>query len=86
MEKLKLLSYKTIDNELAKKIVRCYDIVNSSPMHTSLNVNHLEKNISDSIAELTDAIDDKNLELAGRLVDQIICLVQERNLKLKMNI
>ena len=85
-ERLKSLSYKTHDKELARRIEKCYDIVNSSPTHTSLNVNHLEKNISNSIAELADAIDDKNLELAGRLVEQIICLVQERNLKLKMSI
>ena len=85
-ERLKLLSYKTQDRELTRRIEKCYDIVNSSPIHSSINVNHLEKNISNSISELADAIDDKNLELAGRLVEQIICLVQERNLKLKMNI
>ena len=85
-ERLKLLSYKTQDRELTRRIEKCYDIVNSSPIHSSINVNHLEKNISNSISELADAIDDKNLELAGRLIEQITCLVQERNLKLKMNI
>ena len=78
--KLKLLSGKTSDSQVSKKIDKAFDIINASPLKSNNSVVDVEKSVIDKISELETATLD---ETALPLIEKIIELANERNSRLQ---
>lgn len=78
--KLKLLSSKSSNSQVSKKIDKAFDLINASPLKSNNSVVDVEKSVIDKISELETATLD---ETALPLIEKIIELANERNSRLQ---
>lgn len=78
--KLKLLSGKTSNSQVSKKIDKAFDIINTSPLKSDASVANIEQSIFDKISELESKMLDTN-DLS--LIDEIIKMANARNSSLQ---
>lgn len=75
----------TSDRQLYRKVEQCYEELSSSPTHSNATVSVIERNISDTIKDLEDAIYSGNTRCIDDLTSQIMRSIRERNRTLKIN-
>lgn len=75
----------TSNRQLYRKIEQCYEEISSSPTHSNASVSVIERNISDTIKDLEDAIYSGNTQYIDELTSQIMRSIRERNRTLKIN-
>lgn len=75
----KFIMDSTSDAELRRKIEKIYDLIHSSPSRSTPSVTDIENNVMMMIGDLAIAVDDNNVEDAGKLVRKIQFAMDERN-------
>ncbi len=75
----------TSDQQLYRKVEQCYEELSSSPTHSNASVSAIERNISDTIKDLEDAVYNNNLQYVYDLINQIMQSIKERNRTIKIN-
>jgi hypothetical protein len=80
---IKLLLNETTDISTRKKIEKLYDTLNASPVKSHKEVDQIEARILIVINELSDAVHSINIDSPSKLAEDIISLINERNMKLK---
>jgi hypothetical protein len=81
--KISLLLNELADISIRKKIEKLYDTLNTSPVKSHNEVSQIETQILKVINELSNAVHSINTDSTSKLVDNIIVLINERNMKLK---
>lgn len=77
--KAKFIMDSTSDAELRRKIEKIYDLIHSSPSRSNPSVTDIENNVMMMIGDLAIAVEDGNVEDAGKLVRKIQFAMDERN-------
>jgi hypothetical protein len=84
--KIGLLLNEIVDISTRKKIEKLYDILNASPVKSCKEVYRIEAQIVKIINELSNAVHSSNNDSTSKLIEDIISLMNERNMKLKGSI
>ncbi len=77
--KVKMLRDRVYDIEIAKQMDLLYNTIASSPIKSSREVQDLEFRMLSQLADLEDAVDDKNYEEVNKIATKLLRGVQERN-------
>ena len=72
------------DNSIRKKAEKAYDLIHSSQVKSSFNVQSIEQDVINEIQNLEKALKQNNFENAQLIVDKICNLANERNRQLKL--
>lgn len=81
--KLQGIAHSIDDNQLKKQIEKLYDIVNSSPTKSKIEVRDYEVSVMDSIESLEENIASEDFETAKNTIAKIQKDANERNRRLK---
>ena len=82
--KLNLLLKQISDNSIRKKVEKVYDLIHSSQVKSSYNVQSIEQEVICEIENLEKAIKQNNIDNIQIIVDNICHLADERNRQLKL--
>ena len=79
---LGFIKRKLSDNDLRIKVQEAYDLISSSPVHSSPSVQSIEASVMQEIADI-DGMDASEHEAISKSLDLVISLASKRNLKLQ---
>lgn len=82
--KLHLLLHQLPEKKHQKLVEKAYDLIDSSQVKTSVEVQMLEKGVSKEISNLEYLVQNKDYENVEGSVGKICSLAEERNSKLKL--
>lgn len=82
--KLNALLNQISDNAIRKKVEKAYDLIHSSQVKSSNNVELIEQDVISEIDNLEKALQKNNFENIQMIVDKICNLANERNRQLKL--
>ena len=82
--RVKLLLDKASDKKANREIEKAYDLLHSSPSHSTSTVTALEKQINNKIGDLEDAVEADNTAAIIAAAGEIVTMTEERNRKLRL--
>ncbi len=82
--KLNSILRQISDNKMIKKVEYAYDLIKSSPVKSSYEVQAIEQEVIDEIENLREAVGQNNPEQIIGIVKKICTLAEDRNRQLKL--
>lgn len=82
--RIKMLIGKASDKKANKEIEKAYDLLHSSPSHSTTTVKLLEEEIKNKVTDLEDAVAANETAVVITIAGEIVAKTEERNRKLKM--